>query len=197
MHRSRIARRLPAALIAAAAASLGTTACSQATASANSVHTENSVQVTSPTATGHQTQTLRYNTDINSASTPLNLPPAAAWHRVYLAYAKLKIPVTTVDSAHGVIGARNARVRNRLANAPLSSWFDCGMTAVGSPRADSYALFVTIVTQVSPAPGDSSGSTARTIVTANAEANDTQSGAIQCGSKGWLEEELAKAFTAQ
>lgn len=197
MHRFQAVRRIPAALIAALAASLSVAACSQATASAGSVHTENAVQVTAPTATGHQTQTIRYNTDINSSSTSMDVPPAVAWHRVYLAYARLKIPVTTIDSAHGVIGARNARVRNRLANEPLSNWFDCGMTAIGSPRADSYALFVTIVTQVSPAPNDSSASTARTIVTANAEANDTQSGAIQCGSKGWLEAELEKAFTAQ
>lgn len=196
MHRFEAVRRIPAALIAAAVASLSTAACTQATAG-SSVHTENSVQVTSPTSTGSQTQTIRYNTDINSSSTPIDLPPGAAWHRVYLAYAALKIPVTTLDSAHGVIGARGARVRNRLANEPLSNWFDCGMTAVGSQRADSYALFVTVMTQVSAALGDSTGSTAHTIVSATAEANDSQSGAIQCGSKGWLEEKLAKMFTTR
>lgn len=190
MHRSRPAQRVTAALIAAALTSVG---CSQAT-TASSSHTETAVQVTAPTSTGHATQTLRYETDINAASTPLDMPADAAWHRVYLAYAKLKIPVTVVDSAHGVIGARNARVRNRLVGESLSHWFDCGMTAVGSPRADSYALFVTILTDVHPAP---TGSTARTIVSATAEANVSPSGAIQCGSRGAMEETLERAITAQ
>lgn len=193
MHRFQGVRRLPAVLTAAAATSLSIAACTQATA-ASSVHTENAVAVTAPTPSGHQTQTIRYETDVNAASTPIDMPPDAAWHRVYLAYATLKIPVTTIDSIHGVIGARGARVRNTLANERLSNWFDCGMTAVGSQRADSYALFVTVVTEVGPA---ANGSTARTIVTATAEANDSPSGAIQCSSKGWLEQKLARVFTAQ
>lgn len=190
MHRSGTARHVAAALVAAAA-TLITAACSQATTAA-STHTESSVQVTSPTSAGSQSQTIRYETDVNAASTPLDVPVEVAWRRVYQAYAALKIPVTVVDSAHGIIGARGARIRNRLVGQSLSSWFDCGTTAVGSPRADSYGLLLTMLTEVRPAQN---GSTARTIVSATAEASDTHTGAMPCSSKGGLEAKLEQAIT--
>lgn len=193
MHRSPAVQRAPGALVAAAAASLALAACSQAT-TANSSHTETAVSVIAPTPSGHQTQTLRYETDIDAATVQLDVPPGAAWHRVSQVYGALKIPVTVLDSARGIVGARGARVRDRMANERLSTWFSCGITSMGSPRADSYTLFVTALTQIQPA---ATGSTARTIVSATAEANDSPSGAVQCSSTGALEDRLGHAFTAQ
>lgn len=193
MHRSPVVHRAPRALVAAAVASLAVAACSQAT-TASSSHTETAVSVIAPTPTGHQTQTLRYETDIDAATVQLDLPPDAAWRRVSQVYAALKIPVTVLDSARGVVGARGARVRDRMARERLSTWFSCGITSMGSPRADSYTLFVTILTEIHPA---ASGSTARTIVSATAEANDSPSGAVQCSSTGALEEKLGHEFTGQ
>lgn len=173
-------------------------ACSQATtANVGDTHSESTVLVTnagSP-STPQSSSTFRYNSDVGAAETTLDVPLDAAWARVTRAYDVLKIPVTDADKARLMIGARRALVRDRLAGERISHWFSCGETAMGTPRADSYAVYLTALTQVVPTPGGGSGYTARTVVSAFANPVDASSNSVQCSSTGALEKKLNDEFT--
>lgn len=174
-------------------------ACSQGpTPGVTPEHTESTVIVGAGPAvnpSGPSTATLHYNTDLNEAESSLDVPMDAAWARVNHAYSTLKIPITDLDAATHVIGARRALV-HALAGARLSHWFSCGETAMGTPRADSYNMYVTALTQLVPAPGGGSGTLARTVVTAFATAVDASSNSVQCSSTGALEQRLHQEFTS-
>lgn len=178
-------------------AALALGACSQATNSTlGATHTESTVMVTSaPSPSSPQTSsTFRYNTDNGTAETSLDVPLDNAWARITRAYDVLKIPITDNDAARHLVGARRALVRDRLAGERMSRWFSCGETAMGTPRADSYAVYVTALTQLVPAAGGS-GYVARTVVSAFANAVDASSNSVQCTSTGALEQKLSDEFT--
>jgi len=173
-------------------------ACSQATTSSlGQTHSESTVMVTNaPTPSSPQSSsTFRYNTDIGAAETTLDVPLDNAWARVTRAYSVLKVPITDIDSTRHLIGARRALVRDRLAGDRMSRWFSCGETAMGTPRADSYNLYVTALTQLVPPAAGSSGYVARTVVSAFATAVDASTNSVQCTSTGALEQKLSDEFT--
>lgn len=161
----------------------------------------------SPTASSHTetvidapgggqpgTGSLRYHNDVQAHTATLDVPVDSAWARVRRAYATLRIPVTTVDPPHHLIGAERAIVHDRLAGDRMSRWLSCGFTSVGQPRADSYTVYLTVLTQVLPA---SSGSTVRSIVNAMAEPTDGSTNQVQCSSTGALEDRLQSAIGAE
>lgn len=174
-------------------------ACSQGPSTAvTPEHTESTVIVGAQAAanpSGPSTSTLHYNTDINAAESSLDVPMSVAWARVTRAYGTLKIPITDLDSVSHVVGARRALVHS-LGDERMSHWFSCGLTALGTPRADSYSMYVTALTQLVPSPGGGSGTLARTVVTAFAQANDASSNSVQCSSTGELEQRLHEEFTS-
>lgn len=173
-------------------------ACSQATTpTLGPTHEESTVMVTNaPTASSPQSaSTFRYNTDIGAAETSLDVPLDNAWARVTRAYDVLKIPVTDNDPVHHLVGARRALVHDRLAGERMSHWFSCGETAMGTPRADSYSMYITVLTQLVPASGGNTGYVARTVVSAFANAVDASSNSVQCTSNGSLELKMHDEFT--
>ena len=173
---------------------LALAACSQATAT-RSTHDERITEVSGgglPGDLAHSEQ-FRYRADVTASVVPLNAPLENGWARVSRAYAALKLPVTTIDTARHLIGAQSAAVRNRLAGARLSQWLSCGYTPIGTPRADAYVVYLTMLTEVRPAGATSA---ARTIVTATAEPEDGTTSGVQCSSTGALERRLAQALGA-
>lgn len=181
-------------LAAIALAGLALAACSQAT-STRSSRDERVTEVSGPGVPGNPagSEQFRYRADVQSNDVPMTLPLDAAWARVSQAYAALKLPVTTIDSTRHLIGAQNAVVRNRLAGDRLSRWLSCGDTPIGMPRADSYVVYLTMLTEVRPV---GSASAARTIVTAKAEPSDGTTSGVQCSSTGALEQRLREALGA-
>lgn len=183
-----------APLAAALLCALALAACSQATATRSS-RDERVTEVSGgglPGDAAHSEQ-IRYRTDVEASDIPLNAPLESGWTRVSQAYAALKIPVTTIDSARHLIGAQNAVVRNRLAGARVSQWLTCGYTPIGTPRADAYVVYLTMLTEVRPTGATSA---ARTIVTAIAQPEDGTTTGVQCSSTGALERRLAQALGA-
>lgn len=169
--------------------------CAQATTRSGSA-TESSQTETvidAPSSGQPGMSTLRYRNDIQAHAATLDVPVDSAWTRVRHVYTALKIPVTTVDPTRHLIGAERAVVHDRLAGERMSHWIACGLTSLGQQRADSYTVYLTVLTQVLPA---ASGSTARTIVDAMAEPTDGSTNKVQCSSTGALEDALQTAIGA-
>lgn len=171
---------------------LATTACAQAT-TGSSVHEERVTEIPDWVEWGESPGAVRSLKDIEVKETPLDVPVDAAWQRVGRAYTSLKLPITVVDTARHVIGAQNARVRNQLAGDRVSRWLSCGVTLSGSPRADSYTVLLTVLTQVR---ASGSGSVARSVVAGYAQPSDGSTNAVPCSSTGELEQRLHEALSA-
>ena len=84
--------------------------------------------------------------------------------------------------------------RARLGKAPLSRYLDCGNTQIG-PNADSYDVFLTVMTTVSPE--GASGATLTTIVDAQSRPVTFNQAYSRCSSKGGIEIRIADLVKAR
>lgn len=116
-------------------------------------------------------------------------PPGAVYHALDDAFKGFGIPVTTRDSAGGVMGNAAYRRSRTLANAPASKYLNCGAGMTGL-NADEMRLTIAIIAIVDP---DKAGGTRLRIgMVATAEDVIGQSRpAIGCGSTGRLEGAIA------
>lgn len=133
---------------------------------------------------------LRYYSEATPSSDALGAAVASAWPRLGAAYTSLGIPLTMLDTAGHALGAIRIRGPRRLAGKPLSALVDCGSTPIGSPRADSYQVTLTVVSQLRTA---GTGSVLHTLIVAFATDPNGSSTAVQCGSTGTLEHMIAAA----
>ena len=134
---------------------------------------------------------IRYENDVRVISAPVPGTPVGMWAGLNAEYSKLNLPITQRDSAQYALAAQNAQFNGRFTDGPMSRVVDCGLTPLGSQRANSYKVWLTVVSQLQPA---ASGSTLRTSVTAKAQDPNSSSSAIQCGSTGALEADIARAL---
>lgn len=134
---------------------------------------------------------LRYEKDVRVITTPIPSNPATSWPALNAEYAKLKLPITQRDSAVYAVAAQNAQFNGRFDGAPMARIVDCGLTPLGSQRANAYKVWLTVVSQLQPS---ASGGVLRTSVAAKAQDPNSSSSAIQCGSTGVLEVEIATAL---
>jgi hypothetical protein len=123
----------------------------------------------------------------DTMGTPYNVPFSTG--RVYsallAAYAILKLPAEVRDSAAGRVESEVFYRRGDLAGRQLSTYLSCGEGITG-PYADSYRVYMTLLSTV--APVDSDRSTLRTVLLAGAV--NVAEGARQpmpCESTGRLE----------
>ncbi len=137
---------------------------------------------------------LRYNKDVRVITTSLAGSPASLWPRLNAAYASLGLPVTERDSSEYAVAAQNAQFSGRFANEPMSRVVDCGLTPVGSQRANSYRVWLSVASQLQ---ASGTGTTLRTTVIAKAQDQSSSTAAVQCGTTGTLEHDLAKELGAQ
>ncbi|HEY5086811.1 MAG TPA: hypothetical protein VII66_05550 [Gemmatimonadaceae bacterium] len=132
---------------------------------------------------------LQYSQDVRVISTKLQGSPTSLWPRLNAAYASLGLPVTERDTADYALAAQNAQFSGRFANEPASRVVDCGLTPFGSQRANSYHVWLTVASQLQPS---GTGTNLRTTVTAKAQDQNSSTDAVQCGSTGALEADIAK-----
>lgn len=137
---------------------------------------------------------LRYNKDVRVLTSSLTGSPASLWPRLNAAFANIGLPVTERDSADYAVAAQNAQFSGRLGNSPMSRVVDCGLTTVGSQRANSYRVWLTVASQLQPS---GTGTVLRTTVVAKAQDQSSSTAAVQCGTTGVLEQEIAKQLGAQ
>jgi hypothetical protein len=143
---------------------------------------------------------MRDGSAVLSATTPgaqrttIAAPPATVLPAVKTVYGALSIPITLDDAATGRIGNANFWKARRLDGDPLSRFVSCGEGLTG-PRADSYRVYLSLVTTARPGPdGDSVLSTELI-----ASASDVAAGnpdRIPCGTTGVLESRIAERVKA-
>ncbi len=133
---------------------------------------------------------VRYAADVSPVVDTVAAAPDVVWARLVSAYGRLQVPITTLDTTGYAIGAVRAPVRGHIGPTQLSKLLDCGTTAIGVQRATSYEVTLTAVTELHPAAG---GTAVLTVVTASAVDPSGSSNAVQCGSTGWFEQQVANA----
>lgn len=132
---------------------------------------------------------------VRTVRAPLAAPPARAWAALQSAYADAGIPVVNPDSAGMKLGNPRFVVSRRLADQPLSTFFECGRAVGGTPLADTYRITVNVSSSLLPAPG---GSELRTAATASAQNLDGASrDPVVCHSTGNLETRIAQYTRAR
>lgn len=118
----------------------------------------------------------------------------AVWRIMPSVFDSLGVPVATIDPAGRVIGNPGYKTRQRLGKAPLSRYLDCGNTQIG-PNADSYDVFLTVLTTVR-AEGEA-GASLSTIVEAKARPVTYNQAYSNCSTKGGIERRIADLVTAR
>ncbi len=131
----------------------------------------------------------------NSRSTAMlrGFYPDQVWKQLPAVYEELGIPITRLDSAQHVIGNEGLKLRRRLKDVPLSRLLDCG-GGMGMSNADSYEVYLTVMTRLRPAADG--GTQVETVVDASAKpvAFNT-SASVACTSTGGLERRLHERLT--
>lgn len=152
------------------------------------VAAERSVQIG---GSGGGSSRLSYFDDRNRKVSTVSILPDVAWVKLASIYPALSIPVTTIDSSTHAMGAVRASLMGHIGKHPMSYAVDCGQSAYGTPRSNSYHKALTALTQVKPAPD---GSTITTVVSAFAQDPNQSSTSVQCSSTGALERDIAAAL---
>lgn len=81
-----------------------------------------------------------------------DVAPAAAFGAAIAAFAAVRIPVTTRDSAAGVVANLNFVRTGTLGGAPISRYLNCGQGLTGA-HADNHRVTIAIAALIDPLPG--------------------------------------------
>jgi hypothetical protein len=126
----------------------------------------------------------------------LDAPVGKAYAAVKAAFADLKIPLTTDDSAAGLVGNQRALAQLEFGGFRMSRIFDCGESTTMGHRADSYRLTIVLLALLDPL--DASHTKLQVGLVAGATpGTGARSDAVQCGSSGTLEAKLVALATAR
>jgi hypothetical protein len=128
--------------------------------------------------------------NVSSVSFPMD----QVWKVLPAAFDSLAVPLGIIDPVKHIIGNEGFKIRQRLGKVALSRYVECGTTQIG-PNADSYEVFMTVLTQLVPGP---SGTTSvATTFEALARPITFAQDYSRCTSKGLLETRLMDAVKAQ
>ena len=101
---------------------------------------------------------------------------------------------TTLDSKAHHFGNEGMKIRQRLGSVQLSKYIDCGQAQIG-PSADSYDVFLTVMTTLQPV---NAGETeVATMVEAAARPISFGQEYSRCTSKGTIENAIAAMLAAK
>jgi hypothetical protein len=136
---------------------------------------------------------IAWTREHNVSEKTLELSSNAAWSAYPAAFADLGLDPNIIDSQQMVFGTA-ANYRHTLGKKRLSHFFDCG-NMLGVSTADSYEVWIRLISQIVPIDG--SLSTVRTEVEATARAGDRPGETVRCSSNGALESRLAALLTEE
>lgn len=119
--------------------------------------------------------TLRYDAD-------------AVFRVLPAVFDSLGIQITGLDPARKTIENSGVKVRNRLGKMPISTYLDCGNSQIG-PNADSYDVYLSVSTTVSPSGAGMSK--LATLIEAQARPATYNQAYSICSTKGSLEQKIA------
>src|SRR3954466_6467060 len=98
----------------------------------------------------------------------IGAPLQAVWRILPTAFDSVGIQLTLIDPKKHVMANEGFKVRQKLRNERLSTYFECGTTQVG-PNADSYELFISVHSYLEPSPGDSTRTRMTVAITSSAK----------------------------
>lgn len=130
-----------------------------------------------------------------SVSAVLPAPRAAVWQLLPLAFDSVGIQLSIIDPKKYVIGNEGFKIRAKLGQERLSSYFECGTTQVG-PNADSYEVYMTVLADVQPVRQDTTRTRVTVNITAAAKPLMYSQDYSRCTSKTMLERRILDALTA-
>jgi hypothetical protein len=116
-------------------------------------------------------------------------PPDSVLHALARVYAILSIPDAGTVPGQLVYGSRNFRAR-RIEGQRLSTYIDCGTGMTATPKADEYAVTLTLVSRLEPA--EDHGTRVETVMQASARPRSTAGNSVSCQSRGRLEARVAE-----
>ncbi len=175
------AARLAALLLAGACASAATSGSTPA-----SGVTYTTTRIETPMGGSYEVRT----TADNRSTDAIYLASAdAVWRVLPLVYDSLGIKLTAMDAAGRSLGTQNARTRRRLGGDAMSRSLSCGVGVTGEDNANSYDVYLTVMSAVEPQGTDHA--VMHTWVQASARPTATSGDPVRCGSTGWLERRIA------
>lgn len=129
-----------------------------------------------------------------SVSSEITLPASHAFRLLPSVLGALQFAVERTDEKSGMLTTRSSRFRGSLGGSRLSTFFECGQSAMGK-TADRYAVIVKVSAEVRPAGDDRSRLT--TLVSASARPDDNGGTSVGCDSNGNLEKRIRVDLLAQ
>jgi hypothetical protein len=136
---------------------------------------------------------IAWTRDQHVVEKTLEVPSNIAWSAFPTVFGDLKIDPNIINSDQMVFGSA-AYHRYTLGKKRLSHFFDCG-NMLGVSTADSYDVWVRVISQILPIDG--SLSTLRTQVEATARVGDRMGETVRCSSTGVLESQIAKLIALE
>ena len=190
------ARPLPAAFARSVAVTLAATlggallgACASTGAPASTPSpgiTYGTTRIETPSGAAYE---VRTTADNRSTDAVYSASADAVWRVLPLVFDSIGIKLTTMDSQGRTLGAQNARTRRRLGGEAMSRSLSCGVGVTGEDNANSYDVYLTVMSAVEAQGTDRA--LLRTWVQASARPTATSGDAVRCGSTGWLERRIA------
>ena len=144
---------------------------------------------------GQQTGLRLSSTTVARADT-LWLGIDRVWKALPAVYAVLEVPIASFDAEANVIGNSSVKLYRRLGKTPLTRYLDCGSTQIG-PNADSYEVFLSVLTKLSRPQADTSNTAVVTTVEATARPIQFRGDPVRCSSKGALEARVIEVLKVQ
>jgi hypothetical protein len=141
-------------------------------------------------APGGANYEVRTTSDDRSIDATYTTTTDKLWGALPLVYDSLGIKLNMMNAGARSLGAQNARMRRRLGGAAISRSLTCGTGVTGEDNADTYDVFVTVMSAVEPRGGDRA--TLRTWVQGSARPTGTSGNPVRCASTGWLERRIAQ-----
>lgn len=141
------------------------------------------------TARGGALSTTEIYNDPAMVARTVPAPVDSVWPVLPRVYEILGIADAGADPARNVFGALEFRPR-RIEGKRLSTYIDCGMGVTAVPKADDYAVTMSVLTDLTPADGNETVVTTRTQATA--KPRGVSGDPVQCQSKGVLETRVAE-----
>ena len=122
-------------------------------------------------------------------SVVIGAPLQTVWRILPTAFDSAGVGLTLVDPKQHLMANEGFKVRQKLKNERLSTYFECGTTQVG-PNADSYELFVTVRSFLEPLKGDSTRTRMTVAITGAAKPLQFSQEYSRCTSKTSLERRM-------
>lgn len=132
--------------------------------------------------------------DVNEVAATVAAAPEKVFGVLHDVYDAIGIPVTTFDANKRVIGNSGAQLRHRLGKTMLSRYIDCGQTQT-APNADTYEVYLSIVTRVTAT--DAGGSAIGTTLEALARPMTNSGNYSRCSSTRRLEDQIVTMTRAR